>query len=88
MGGRKKLLILTAAVAVFSLMSIVGLLFLPLKMALFVGGMAVILLLSITTGPARSRRDAMSKAQAAAAQRGDQARVFRFSLSLGGRGLG
>ena len=73
MGGRKKLLILTIVVVVASVLTMVAMLFLPLKMAILVGGVAVILLLSITTGPARSRRDAMSKAQAEAAQKGNQA---------------
>jgi hypothetical protein len=73
MGGRKKLLILTIAVLVASVLTIAALLFLPPLLAILVGGLAVILLLSITAGPAKRRHDAVSKAQAEAAQRGDQA---------------
>ena len=73
MGGRKKLLILTIAVVIVSVLTMVALLFLPPLLAIGVGGVAVILLLSITAGPARHRHDAVSKAQAEAAQRGDQA---------------
>lgn len=73
MSGRKKLLILTISVAVLTVVTMVALLFVPLKMAIFLGGLAVVFLLFITAGPARSRRDAVSRAQAEAAQRGDQA---------------
>lgn len=73
MGGRRQLLIFTVVVAVASVVTMAALLFLPTKMAFLLGGVSVILLLSFTSGATRHRRDAMSKAQAAAAQRGDQA---------------
>ena len=86
MGGRKKLVILTIVVVVASVLTMAALLFLPLWMAILVGGVAVILLLSVTAGPARHRRDAVSKAQAEAAQRGDQA-AFMGDRGHGGTGF-
>ena len=73
MGGRRKRLILTIGVIAAAILTIGALLFLPLLVAILVGGVAVILLMFVTGGSVRHRRDALSKAQADAAQRGDQA---------------
>ncbi len=72
MGGKKKLW-LTITIVIVALIALGALLILPLYIALIVGGVAVLGVLFVSGGPSRRRWDAQSKAEAKAAQRGDQA---------------
>ena len=72
MGGRKKLWLMII-VGIVALLAVGALMVLPLYIALAVGGVAVLVVLFVTGSPSRRRWDAASKAEAEAAQRGDQA---------------
>ena len=72
MGGKKKLW-LTITVVIIALLAVGALMVLPLYIALAVGGVAVLVVLFVSGSPSRRRWDAASKAEAEAAQRGNQA---------------
>ena len=72
MGGRKKLWLMII-VGIGALLAVAALMVLPLYIALAVGGVAVLVVLFVSGSPSRRRWDAASRAEAEAAQRGDQA---------------
>jgi hypothetical protein len=71
MGGKKKLWLIVI-VGIVALLGVVALMVLPLFIALAIGGVAILVVLFLTGSPSRRRWDAASKAEAEAAQRGDQ----------------
>lgn len=71
MGGRKKLWLII--IGIIALLAVGALMVLPLYIALAIGGVAVLVVLFLSGSPSRRRWDAASKAEAEAAQRGDQA---------------
>ena len=76
MGGRRKLWLMISGV-IAGLLAVGALLFLPLFIALAVGAVATLVVLFMSGNVSRQRWDAASKAEAEAAQRGDQAVFMR-----------
>ena len=72
MGRRKKLITISLVSVVALFVALAALLFLPLLIAVGVVGVALIIVLITTAGPSQRRWDAVSRAEADAAQRGDQ----------------
>ncbi len=72
MGGRKKLLVLLLVGVAVLVLALFALFYLPPLIAMFVGGVALVILLSMAMGRRRHHRDALSRLQADAAQRGNQ----------------
>lgn len=72
MGRRKRLIIISLVSGVALFVALAALLFLPLLIAVGVVGVALIIVLITTAGPSQRRWDAVSRAEADAAQRGDQ----------------
>ena len=72
MGRRKKLITISLVSVVALFVALAALLLLPLLIAVGVVGVALIIVLITTAGPSQRRWDAVSRAEADAAQRGDQ----------------
>ena len=72
MGSRKKLIAVSLASVGALLVALFAFLFVPMLIALGVAGVALIVVLIVSAGPSQRRWDAESRAQADAAQRGDQ----------------
>lgn len=70
MGGRKKLVLLT--LFSFAALALAALLFLPLPIGIGVVAAVLIVVLITVAGPSQRRWDRVSRAEADAAQRGDQ----------------
>lgn len=73
MGGRKRVFVLGFLGFVLLVGALAAFLFLPTLIAVGLALLVLVIVLSMLTGPSRRRWDAASKAQAEAAQRGDQA---------------
>ena len=84
MAKRKRTVLIVLAATIILVLAVTALLFLPPMIALIVGGVALVIFLTAGVGRRRHHRDALSKLQADAAQRGDQ------GAFMGGRndGLG
>ena len=72
MGSRKKLIAVSLASVGALLVAALAFLFVPMLIALGVAAVALIVVLIVSAGPSQRRWDAVSRAEADAAQRGDQ----------------
>ncbi|MDE2780835.1 MAG: hypothetical protein OXI91_14340 [Chloroflexota bacterium] len=72
MRGRKKLIAVSLASVGALLVAALAFLFVPMLIALGVAAVALIVVLIVSAGPSQRRWDAVSRAEADAAQRGDQ----------------
>lgn len=72
MGGRKKLVLLTLFSFAALVLALAALLFLPLLIGIGVVAAVLIVVLITVAGPSQRRWDRVSRAEADAAQRGDQ----------------
>ena len=72
MSGRKKKLVLTLVGVAALVLALFALFYLPPLVAMGIGGLALIVLLFMAAGRRSHHRDAQSRLQAEAAQRGDQ----------------
>jgi len=72
MGTRKKLIAVSLASVGALLVAALAFLFVPMLIALGVAGVALIVVLIVSAGPSQRRWDTVSRAEADAAQRGDQ----------------
>ncbi|MDE2841959.1 MAG: hypothetical protein OXN21_01115 [Chloroflexota bacterium] len=72
MRGRKKLVAVSLASVGALLVAALAFLFVPMLIALGVAAVALIVVLIVSAGPSQRRWDAVSRAEADAAQRGDQ----------------
>ena len=72
MGERKKLLVLLLVGLTALVFAVLAMFILPPMISMIVGGIALVILLSMATGRRRHHRDALSRIQADAAMRGNQ----------------
>lgn len=72
MVGRKKLLVITLVGVAVLVVAVLALFFLPPLVAMGIGALALLVFLSMAAGRRSHHRDAQSRMQAEAAQRGDQ----------------
>ena len=73
MGGRKRLLIMSVAAFFVLVVALLAFFFLPTLIAMGVAIVALIIVPFMVAGPSQRRWDAVSRAEADAAQRGDGA---------------